>query len=135
MIRLRIAPTRVWAEYKNKTRDTILKLGARSGATIGAIDSIEVEYDSYRDMIGVAATHMDPFAEKGDGGSIYFAPTSNGYIPLGIHRISDHGVSYASEFLEGFKNLLEKGNLGDIEEWEPCVRNSSCSFSHTKHLI
>ncbi|KAJ3275569.1 hypothetical protein HDV01_007572 [Terramyces sp. JEL0728] len=126
----RIADSEYWENWDtNIEKDAnIIKSGQVTGITIGKFDNASRPMrpnEEYKKMIRVNP-NVGTFAEAGDSGSIYFAESKYGFIPIGIHRTTDdEGYGLACNFMYAFKKLLAKAkHLGNIENFQPCQFNS-----------
>lgn len=130
---IRIVSSNTW--FKKPGKDSIVvKVGSRSGLTLGNLESIE-SFGLYNKLVRVSSRGNGVFAQKGDSGSIYFAETKGGFLPFALHRLSDNGSGLGSDFHNGLSLLLSKLELGDIDEFEACIFNElrGCYMSHTKN--
>ncbi|KAJ3217788.1 hypothetical protein HK099_005356 [Clydaea vesicula] len=129
---IRIAPLSDW-NYLVDEGAQIYKMGGRSGLTVGILNKKNDENENYKNCISVQPT-KGSFTEKGDSGSIYYCNTITGFVPLGIHRITD-GVSFACPLLESLRYVVEDKQRRSIDDYEPCMWHQQlgcCTYRHTK---
>jgi len=133
---VQIVSSEFWDSFPHTPEQIIIKIGSKTGITLGNLHQSKETYRHYSNLIRVGSNYL-PFAEKGDSGSVYFAQTENGYTPIGIHRTSDTLTldGLATSFMESFQALLAKKGL-NIEDFQACWHNrlseTSCNYYHLK---